>query len=169
MSIVLVVGENCYFDVAEANQMIEDNFLSTEVEYTTWNSLSDDEKTIIIYRNTQFIENYTMLWKGCKIYNSNPMQWPRNIDSQSVEIPEIVKLGILLNGIKQKIESTDTSNLKEYNEMINNGIKEYKIKDASVTFKDDAVANNQYSKMPGLDKIYKDIFDNYFARYSLLV
>ncbi|MBQ4030683.1 MAG: hypothetical protein II625_02900 [Bacilli bacterium] len=169
MSVELVVGQNCYFDVAEANQMISDNFLPSEVEYIEWNKLTNEQKTVIIYRNTQFIENYNMFWRGCKIYNIQSMQFPRNIDGTTVECPDIVKLGILMNGVNSLVKVTDTNNT-EYGSLIDAGIEKFADgSGASVTFKSDANRTSKYSTLPGYENIYKSVFRTYFSKYSLIV
>ena len=167
MSIALVVGENCYFDVAEANQMIENEFMPTEKKYIIWNGLSDNDKATIIYRNTKAFE-MPIWYKGCKIYNSNPLEWPRNIDSITVECPDDVKMGILMNGVMSLLEA-DANSGDNYQSLINNGIKEYKIKDASVTFEDDAKSLNEYAKLSDNDSIYKNIVTKYFNGWLKVV
>lgn len=168
MAVELVVGQNCYFDVTEANQMIEDNFMSTEKEYIEWNKLSDNDKDTIIYRNTKAFE-MPIWYKGCKIYNSNPLEWPRNIDSQTVEAPSEVKMGILMNGVRSLLEA-DANSGDSYHSLINNDIEEFRDgSGASVKFRADAKFLNEYAKLPGNDSIYKDIVTKYFNRWIIVV
>ncbi|MEE3417901.1 MAG: DnaT-like ssDNA-binding protein [Methanosphaera sp.] len=170
MSIILVVGENCYFDVAEANQMIEQRFMTTDKEYIEWNKLSDDNKSIVIFRNTETFE-MKIWYRGDKASRSNPLEWPRIVNGKYTECPEEVKLGILMNGVKALVEaSLDNSDIS-YHSLLMNGIKEYKIKDASITLKDSANINilKEYEKLKGNDSIYKNVVTKYFTDWLKVV
>lgn len=165
----LIVGQNCYFDVQEANQMISDNFMSSEVEYKLWNELSDNDKSVIIYRNTKLFENIYMFYCGCKVYNSQPMEWPRNMNQETVECPDEVKLGILLNGVKTLIRDSDDSE-SEYNKLINLGVEEFKDSSgALVKFRADAKEISNFETIKGYDDIYVDIINKYFYKYILTI
>ena len=167
MSVELVVGQNCYFDVIEANQMISDNFMNSEEEYILWNNLSDNDKSIIIYRNTQLFENIYLFYCGCKVYNSQPMEWPRNINQETVNCPDIVKLGILLNGIKTLIRDNSDGE-SEYNKLINMGVEEFRDgSGALIKFRSDAKEISNFETIKGYDDVYKDIIDKYFYKYIL--
>lgn len=165
----LIIGQNCYFDVAEANQMISDNFLPSKVEYIEWNKLTNEQKNVIIYRNTQLFENIYMFYCGCKVYNSQPMEWPRNINQVTVECPDIVKLGILLNGIKTLIRDNSDGE-SEYNKLINMGVEEFKDSSgALIKFRSDAKEISNFETIAGYDDVYKDIVDKYFYKYILTI
>lgn len=161
MSVKLVVGQNCYFDITEANQMIEDNFTPTKKEYIEWNKLSDSDKATIIYVNTKTFE-MKVWYQGNKANSSNPLEWPRIVDGKHLDCPDNVKLGILMNGVMSLLEDNDNSNGGYYS-LINNDIEEFRDgSGASVKFRADAKFLNKYAKLKGNDSIYKNIVTKYF-------
>lgn len=161
----LIVGTNCYFDVQQANKIIEDNLMSMSTERKFWESLSDSDKTNLIYSNTQLCDNNAMLYKGVKQDTKQSMQFPRVINGDVVECPDSIKLGILLNGIKDtSVNIADAS----FTSMKLAGIKSFA--DGSGARVEFGGSSDEVTS--DLDKItngvYRDIFLKYFIEYSKL-
>lgn len=128
----LIVGTNCYTDVAQATELINTYFQSSDPIRKYWNDIAEDsDKAAIILRNTMLYDNDGMRYKGYKQSISQPLQYPRiNNKNQVIDVPLEVKIGILIQGIKSDM----SNNYDEYKELKAQGIKNYKIKDASVEF-----------------------------------
>lgn len=128
----LIVGQNCYTDIAEANELIDSYLSPTDPVRKYWdNIVEDDEKKSIILGTTHRFDRDSMCYKFFRFDSEQPLQFPRiDIYGKEYECPLDIKLGLLIQGIKTSISDKGS----EYQELKAQGIKEYKIKDASVTF-----------------------------------
>ncbi len=159
----LVVGTNCYIDIAEANEIIDSYLSSNDPVRKYWdNILDDNEKAAIILGTTQKYDRESMCYKYFKKEKNQPLQFPR-IDcyKNEYECPLDIKLGLLIQGTKAAI----SQNSSEYQELKAQGIKEYKIKDASVTF-------FEHTDLSDIDTVklgsgmYKVVYDTYFKEWT---
>lgn len=148
----LIVGENSYMSLEEANSIIENELLDSDEEYTTWNSLSDDNKTKLIVKGTRLID--TIPWKGTK-YNLivGSLQWPRLINNQLVDCPDSIKLGLL-----QQVLLDYSNKGKQENKLLEMGVKSYSINKASISFSDKNTKKLE-------NGIYIDIFNESFRNW----
>lgn len=149
---MLTVGENSYMSLEEADIIIEDELLDSDEEYTAWNSLSNDSKAKLILRGTRLVD--TLPWRGIK-YNLSvvgSLQWPRIINNQLIDCPYDIKVGLLLQVIIDYINKG-----KKETQLMELGVTNYKIKDASITF--------DSSKVNKLNNINTDIFNTYFKNW----
>lgn len=149
---MLTVGVNSYMNLEEADIIIEDELLDSDEEYTTWNSLSNDSKAKLILRGTRLVD--TLPWRGIK-YNLSvvgSLQWPRIINNQLIDCPYDIKVGLLLQVIIDYINKG-----KKETQLMELGVTNYKIKDASITF--------DSSKVNKLNNINTDIFNTYFKNW----
>lgn len=151
----LVVGQNSYITLEEANEIVSDEYLSSSNEYKIWAELSDDDKIKLIIKGTSKIENQAFL--GIKI-NSWGMAWPRYLYNKEVDCPDDVKKAIMKNILtEQKYARTKEQQLQDL------GVTSYKVKDASISFTTSGSGNNSNSKVNG---IYKDIYDEYLSKWT---
>lgn len=151
----LIVGKNAYMDLNDANTIIENNLLETDEEYTTWSSLSDENKEKLIIRGTRLID--TLPFRGIK-YNMREveaLQWPRVINNEKIECPDDIKLGLL----KQVLKDYSNKN-KQENKLIELGVKSYSINKASISFSDVNTAKTS-------NGIYNDIFSELLSNWVL--
>ena len=149
---MLTVGVNSYMNLEEADIIIEDELLDNDEEYTIWNSLSNDSKEKLIVKGTRLVD--TLPWRGIK-YNLSivgSLQWPRIINNQIVDCPYDIKVGLLLQVIIDYINKG-----KKETQLMELGVTNYKIKDASITF--------DSSKVNKLNNINTDIFNTYFKNW----
>ena len=150
---MLTVGVNSYMSLEEANTIIENELLDSDEEYTLWNSLSDENKEKLIVRGTRIVD--VIPFRGVKynISSVKDLQWPRLIDNELIECPDDIKLGLLVQVLRDyKNKSKQETNLLEL------GVTNYKIKDASISL--------DPSKMNKLcNGIYNDIFDLYIRKW----
>lgn len=149
---MLTVGVNSYMSLEEADVIIENELLDSDEEYTTWNCLSNDSKEKLIVKGTRLVD--TLPWRGIK-YNLSvvgSLQWPRIINNQLIDCPYDIKVGLLLQVIIDYINKG-----KKETQLMELGVTNYKIKDASITF--------DSSKVNKLNNINTDIFNTYFKNW----
>ena len=146
----------------EANDIVSSVFLSSSDEITYWNSLSDNDKKILISNITSEMEGYNMQWLGAKYDRTQHMEWPRIISRQMVECPYMIKVGL----IKQIMDNNKNSN-SLLNTYKNNGIKS--INDgggASISFMSNSEMNKDSKKVNGFNYY---IFNSCFSKYSYVI
>lgn len=149
----LTVGVNSYMSIDEAKSLIENELLESDEEYNFWNTLSDDSKIKLIIRGTRLID--MLPFKGVK-YNLNDvesLQWPRIINNKLIECPDDIKIGLLIQTIRDYINKG-----KKENKLLELGVTNYKIKDASISL--DTSKTNRLG-----NSIYTDIFNCYFSKW----
>lgn len=160
----LIVGTNSYIDIQEANQLITDNFMSTDPIRVFWESIGNDSnKESLILNSTRKFDRDSMCYKWFKQDNEQTLQFPRvDIYKNVIQCPEDIKLGLLIQGIKENM----LNKYAEYQELKAQGIKSYKIKDASVEWFDTfqtkdidttKLSNGMFTKVYNL--YFKDYID----------
>lgn len=146
------VDTNTYMNITEADSIIEAEFDSDSDEYKLWGQLDEQGKQRLILQGTRLIDNLPFLGIRAKRYQS--MAWPRKVYHKDVECPYDVKLAILKQTLKKKVESTkQESKLREL------GVKSYSIKDASISFVSDP-KNNKLG-----NGVYEDIYQEYLNKW----
>ena len=162
----IIVGTNSYIDVQEANQLITDYFMSTDPIRVFWESLSNDsDKESLILNSTRKYDRDSMCYKWFKQDVNQSLQFPRvDIYKNVIDCPEDIKLGLLVQGIKENM----LNKYAEYQELKSQGIKSYKIKDASVewfdTFQTKDIDTTKLS-----NGMFSNVYNQYFRDYIDLV
>lgn len=152
----LVVGQNSYMTVTEADEIITSNFISTSTERKLWNSLDESDKAVIISSTTNKYDSDSMLYKGSKVSKEQKLQFPRNIHNSVVECPDTIKIGLILQAINDlRADSSEEADLKLQ------GIK---------SFADGSGAKIEFSETSknsvcGLDR---NIWHRYFSMWSMI-
>lgn len=156
----LIVNENSYMTLEEANSIVENSFISSSKEWQFWNNLSDNDKRILIINCTELVDRSCFLYKGIKQSNFQNMQWPRIINNKIVNVPYSLKKGIVLNIINESI-----NNNTQEGELINIGVKSFADGGgARIEFKDNI---NKFDK--NSFGVYKYIWKQYFAEWSMII
>lgn len=155
----MVVYEDTYMTLQEANEIVEKEYTSFDKEKTVWDSLSDNDKSVIIMRTTKNIDNDSFLYIGRKAEPSQKMEFPRIYHGRYLDVPDDIKRGIILLATSELDKK-----MSDEGKLIEKGVKSYKIKDASVEFFSDAkdYVNVGNIRMP------KTIWDSCFSEYSLV-
>ena len=148
-----VKGTTTYMSVEEADSIITDEFFEDEDEFILWSSLDELGKQRIILKGTRLIDRLPFL--GIQYPGYQAMKWPRLIQYQYIDCPYEVKVGILRQALKDKI-----NNAKEEHKLQELGVKSYSIKGASISFND----NVTQSKLS--NGIYDDIYDTYLSKWT---
>lgn len=154
----LIVGENTYMSLDEANEII--NYLLPCDEKTIWEQMKNEEKESIIVGSTFLYDNNKMEYKGNKVNEDQSLQFPRNINNKIVECPKDIKIGLLLLGLN----NVKNNNSKEY-KLREQGVTKYKINHAEIDFKDKDL--NDKNSIGIYTKIWYEYFDEYsnFGKY----
>lgn len=143
----LIVGENSYITIEEANEIVLNNYTYISEEKQVWDSLSEEDKKVVILKATKTINKE--IFRGCK-YTTGKLAWPRIIDGVYVECPDDVKDGIIAQAIKSiEVEHSDEYKLKE------KGVKSYSVKNASITFSDNT------------DRLKSGVFESVYREYLI--
>lgn len=157
----LVVGVNAYCDIAEADSLITSRFMSNNPIRKYWSNLSNDDKSTLIVGNTAMYDNDGMLYKWFKQDKTQPLQFPRITQfGDVIECPDNIKLGIILQGLKDCMVSESTEG-----EMMANGIKSFQDgTGAKIEF--DNSSNAYKSNSKNSLGLYNNIWRQYFSEYS---
>jgi hypothetical protein len=150
----LVVGQNSYITVAEADEIVASRFMSTSKERKLWNSLLEEDKSIVIVTTTEKYDNDNMMYKGTKVDIEQALQFPRIINSKLVDCPETIKAGLIIQCIKDLVaDSSEEESLK------NMGVKSFADgSGARIEFSDKATSNSL--------NIDNKIWKQYFSAWS---
>jgi hypothetical protein len=158
----IVVGQNSYMTVADADLIVSSRFISISKERKLWDSLSEEDKDILIVYTTEKYDNNTMMYKGVKKDTEQALQFPRIINNKEVECPEAIKAGLIVQCIKDLIaDSSEEESLK------NMGIKSFADgSGARIEFSDTSTSN-----VINIDnKIWKQYFSDWseYGKYTAI-
>lgn len=73
----IVVNENSYLSLADANTYVSDNYVSTATEYTSWGALNDANKELYLKKATKKIDRLYL--RGIKAVSTQTLEFPRAI------------------------------------------------------------------------------------------
>lgn len=150
----LVVGNNTYFGLDEANEIIENIFIDTSDEYTTWNSLSDNNKKVLIAQQTRLFES--LPWLGRKYETEQKLTFPILKDGVKVELSDTGKEAIMRSLIDGYRYSNSGS--AKY---ISEGIKSISIEGSSMSFNTENIGISKDSNLIILKKYIREVMGNY--------
>lgn len=160
----LVVGENSYISLDEANSLVENNYISFSDEYKFWSSLSDNDKAVMVLNATNLITDDTFLWKGVRADSEQNLVFPRKLENDDIiEFSDKMKIGLI-----ELVMRMNATNFNKFGQLIKNGISSFSDgAGMSVKFVDNIV--NKISGKNSVDRIPVDIFNKYFIEYTWLV
>lgn len=151
----LIVGENAYCTVEEANTLIADNCMSTSKEVEIWSKLNNKDKEILIISATQKYDNNTLNYKGIKFDKNQSLEFPRLVNGVKIECPDDVALGYIILGLSDYSQSNS-----QFNELMDSGVKSFADgSGARIEFDTDSLNKNKYNI--GTNKIISTYFDKY--------
>lgn len=161
----LIIGENCYTDIEQADDLIHKYFLSSSNIRKIWDELNNNDKEIVILSATINYDKDSMLYIGRKKYSDKTLQFPRYIHGKTVECPERIKLGILVCGIYDIMGNN--YNMDEFEALKLSGVKSFADgSGARVEFGDKSSINNNYVK--NSLGIRTELFNSYFKQYTMI-
>lgn len=138
--------------VEEADSIVNDVFFTDDDDTKLWAGMTSDSKSKVIYAGTKLINRLPFI--GVRYPGLNRMPWPRLTGAGLTECPYDVKVAILKQGLRDRMNSNkNETKLQEL------GVKSYSIKNASITFGD------QLSKLKLTNGVYQDIFSEYLENW----
>lgn len=159
----LVVGTNSYITVQEADELIAQNFMSTDPIRVFWGNISEDsDKESLILNSTKKYDRDSMCYKWFKQDPDQPLQFPRiDIYKQIIECPEDIKLGLLVQGIKTNM----MNQYSEYQQLKAQGIRQFADgSGAKIEFFDSFDVRSIDTSVMDTG-MYKLVFNQYFKDY----
>jgi hypothetical protein len=157
-TMALVKGVNSYCTVAEADELINSHFLSTNKIRKSWSELNNSDKEILLTSTTEEYDTDYMGYIGIKLNKSQTLQFPRLVNSETLEVPDKIVIGYIVLGLNEI--SGDTA---DFNELKANGIKSFKDgSGASIEFMD----SDKASVSIGNTSISSQVFNKYFQGYA---
>lgn len=160
----LVVGENSYISLDEANSLVENNYTSFSDEYKFWSSLSDNDKTVLVLNGTNLISDDTFLWKGVRADSEQNLVFPRKLENGDIiGFSDEMKIGLI-----ELVMRMNAMNFNKFGQLLMHGISSFSDgAGMSIKFVDNIV--NKISGKNSVDRIPVDIFNKYFIEYTWLV
>lgn len=114
-----------YATIVEANEYVKNYYSSTNPLRAIWESLSDEDKQVLLNRAEQAIDSLPL--KGCPLEGGKA--FPRSpFQETSMEKARVATIELALQSQDQEAE--------ERRRLQRQGVKSYKIGDLSETFKD---------------------------------
>lgn len=114
-----------YAAIADANEYVRNYYSSTNPLRAAWESLSDEDKQVLLNRAEQAIDSLPL--RGCPLESGKA--FPRTpLQETSMERARIAAIELALQSQDQEAE--------ERYRLQSQGVKSYKIGDLSETFKD---------------------------------
>lgn len=161
----VVVGVNSFISVAEANEIMSDNYMSMSDEMAWWNGLSESDKAVVLIAATNKLNNEQCRWIGQRVNDNQSLSFPRiNKRNGAVyDIDSIFKLGIVELAINDNKPS-----FSNFDMLTKSGVTSFSDGGGmSVKFSDNIVSRNT-GENNNL-RIPNELFKTYFMKYSLLV
>ena len=99
---MLVVGENSYVTLEEAEQIMGSSFISTDTAYQKWQTLPDSDKEVILMNSCRDINN--LKFEGRRRNVGQKLEFPRTSDvvagiGYRLFISQFVDNGLYGNGV----------------------------------------------------------------------
>ena len=159
-----VVGVNSFISVAEADEIMSDNYMSMSDEMAWWNGLSESDKAVVLIAATNKLNNEQLMWIGQRVDDNQSLSFPRLDVRNGIEydIDSTFKLGIL-----KLVINDNSAYFNDMSKLVKSGITSFSDGGGmSVKFSDDIVSKNSL-KNSNIG-IPNDIFRTYFIKYSYL-
>lgn len=159
----LIIGENCYINVEDADSLIHSNFMSTSSIRKFWDELNINDKEVVIESSTKLYDTDRMLYSGKKAESSQLLQYPRISWSGAViEAPNKIILGYLVQYITDRISESS-----EFGTMQMDGVKSFADgSGARIEFDNSSTLNNNKKNNLGFSS---SIWNRYFKEFSIIV
>lgn len=149
----LTVGVNSYMELEEAEALITNELFDTDEEYIKWSASNKDTKTKLIIKGTRLVDQLPFLGYKLDLSGTQKLHWPRLINNEKIECPDEIKVGLLVQSLRDKINKG-----KPEAKLLELGVNSYKVKDASISLDPTKVTKLS-------NGIYTDIFNDYFKKW----
>ena len=154
----LIIGENCYFDVPEADEIVRSILPSFDEGRKFWDGLDENDKVCIVLDAMSKIDTDSMLYRGKRVNTESKLQFPREYHGVIIECPLDIKKAIVEQAIR---DFKDYGN--ELEQMRNNGVHSFSDGGgASVTFE----SNKKFKSKEG---VFSDIYYRYISKHTMVI
>ncbi|MCK5128348.1 MAG: hypothetical protein KAQ68_00740 [Clostridiales bacterium] len=126
----ILIGQNSYITIAEADSFIGENYISTDTQRVAWEALNDSNKEVYLRNATSSMER--LLFIGQKYADDQSLSFPRVFhDFYQEEVPQDIKDAQALESLELASPTQDTEIAKGYA----SNVKNYSIGQLSETYK----------------------------------
>lgn len=158
-----------YMTVEQADNLVNELYISSDDEYKVWNDLSNGDKQVLLNRTSSKLvgENH-FLWVGKKVDAAQELDFPRLYKGKTIIFDKLMMIGLLSILLRGEIEKSS-----DYKDMHREGIKRFSDGGGmSVEFSDKISATATQSGLNGvvggINGVPVDIFKQYFIDKSLI-
>ena len=159
----LIVGENSFICLDEANEIVNNNYTSFDSEYKFWTELNDSDKQVLLMQGTNLLNSDRFIWIGQRVKIDQPLVFPRKLRSgRIVEFGLDMKIGLVELVIKRQIaKSSDLDILKL------SGVTSFS-DGGGMSVKFDSTSESKNCGNFIGSEIPLGVFNTYFKRYTML-
>ena len=125
----LIVGENSYVTISEADKIIANYLTSDDALLSAYDSLDDDDKSIILYKSC--LDMQKLQYRGFKQNTKQTLAFPRVNALGYKSSDDMVKLAQVINSLSF-INSKSTSS--QLSELTGSGVSNFRLGSFSVSF-----------------------------------
>lgn len=135
----LIVGQNTYVTIKEANELVKAYFVEDSETRSRYEDLDNSEKAVYLYRSC--LDMQKLPYRGFKKEQGQRLAFPRINKFGYQSDDEMVKLAQVLNAISfMSIDYVSEINQQAYS-LLSNGITSFKLGDFSIGFNKDIAMN----------------------------
>lgn len=159
----LILGENSFVSLDEANEIVNNNYTSFDSEYKFWTELNDSDKQVLLMQGTNLLNSDRFIWIGQRVKIDQPLVFPRKLRSgRIVEFGLDMKIGLVELVIKRQIaKSSDLDILKL------SGVTSFS-DGGGMSVKFDSTSESKNGGDFIGSEIPLGVFNTYFKRYTML-
>lgn len=137
--------------VEQLNELMEDNFLSLELDKINWHNITPKDKEVAIKKATSVINKYETVYRGEKLNSEQEDSFPRIIDDEIIEVNSDIQMAILFIIYDSLLNVFD-----KRSQLINSGVTSISVEGSSEHYNKENVVRNNY--MTYLNKyIYRGV------------
>lgn len=125
----LIVGENSYVTISEADKIIANYLTSDDALLSAYDNLDDEDKSIILYKSC--LDMQKLQYRGFKENSNQKLAFPRvnRLGYKSNE--DMVKLAQVINSLSFMNSKSTSSQLSD---LSSNGVTNFRLGSFSVSF-----------------------------------
>lgn len=126
--------------VEKLNELMENNFLSSELNKISWSSLTDKDKEVSINKASSVINKYEDVYRGEKLNSEQADSFPRILDDGVIiDVNSDIQMAILYI-----IYESLLAVFNKRSELINSGVTSISVEGLSEHYKIENVTKNDY-------------------------
>lgn len=154
---VPVVGVNSYITIEEANEIVTNEYISSDEKRQWWDSLTESDKGVLLTKATSILNDDMMFgWVGTRVDPNQALAFPRNL-----KISGVLEWNYRMScGLIELIFTLNKSKISDNYAMISDGISSFSDGGGlSIKFSD-SVINSSHNIISDYALIIRDYFGN---------